>query len=350
MLSMLLFFMYQPEPDWVWQSEALFLPLTTSHVHVTPKLDFYVVQYGENTIRHYAANGQLLGQFGRTGEGPGEFRNLFEVFFRPERIFTYDVTSNAISVFDLSGTHLARHGLRSEQTDPLKVANGWVFGDWNQYEYDPGGSAHVFWADAEWGQVTRLFEVRGRGTHGTFVNDGVHSVYSPVSATAKMVVNPTGTRVFVADANGFRIRVIDPLTKKVLRTIDREEKSLPFNPEWADIRLNQVKRDMPNIKFKTNYPEYFPIIRRIFINHRGWLIVDKWTQTPHLTHDAIVLDEFGKEAAIEATYEFLTRWVGGDGNQAYITTYDDERQLAGMVKLPYAQALAYVQAHPFPED
>jgi len=350
MYLILFLVMYQPNPSWVWQSEDLYLPLTSSHVHITPNLDFYVVQYGENTIRHYNATGKLLTKFGRTGEGPGEFRNLFRVFFRSNKIFTYDVTSNAISTFDSDGIHLERRALTSDQTDPMKVANGWVNGNWNQYQYDPDGTAQVFWSDTTMAEAQPIFKVRGRGTHGTFVNDGVTSVYSPISATAKMAVNPRGTRVFVADANGFRIRVIDPASKKVIRTIKREEKSLAFNPDWADIRLNQVKRDMPKIKFKTNYPEYFPIIRRIFVNHKGWLIADKWTRTPHLSHDPIVLDEFGREVPTEVDYELLIRWVGDDGEMAYLTTYDDDRQLAGLVKVPHKDALAFVRANPFPQD
>lgn len=319
-------------------------------VITAPNGDLYLLLRDEALIKRYNAEGALLKTFAGKGEGPGELRMPFRLFFQDDVLYVSDILAAAVSLYRADGTFIERVRLGERKLDAVKVANGWVYGDWNQFQYDADAAARVWWADARFQNALTLFSVKGRGAKGTFSNDGVTSVYSPVSATPRIAVNREGTRVFVADGQGFRIRVIDPLAKKVIREIRREEPTLEFNPDWADVRLNEVKAMMPDIKFKTNYPEYFPIIRGMWIHAEGWLVIDRWTREPATDHDPLVLDERGKEIRPTLSWQALTRWVASSPAWAYVNAYDPKRREMTLIRCPKDKVMEVIDQYPYQEE
>ncbi len=338
------------EDSWRLDDTGALRPFDPAGVVTAPNGDIYLLLRDEVLIKRYNAGGALLKTFAGKGKGPGELQMPFRLFFQDETLYVLDIMAAAVSLYRADGSFMERIRLAERKLDAVVVRDGWVYGDWNQFQYDADAAARVWWSDARFQNPLTLFSVVGRGAKGTFSNDGVTSVYSPVSATPHIAVNREGTRVYVADASGFRVRVIDPKARKVIREITRQEPTLEFNPDWADVRLNQVKAMMPEIKFKTNYPEYFPIIRSMWVHPEGWLVFDRWTREPATHHDPLVLDEFGNEVRGELSWEALRRWVASSPDWAYVCAYDAKRGEITLLRCPKNQVALVVSRTPSGEE
>jgi hypothetical protein len=71
-----------------------------------------VANGGTGEIRVYSPTGQHLTTYGRTGEGPGEFRSLSEVGIAPpDTIVALDRSLNRLTVFAPDGSVAATHGI-----------------------------------------------------------------------------------------------------------------------------------------------------------------------------------------------------------------------------------------------
>ncbi|MDE2985273.1 MAG: 6-bladed beta-propeller [Gemmatimonadota bacterium] len=95
----------------------------------------YVDDSQANEIRVFSPEGECVRTFGRSGEGPGEFRLLAGIVWQPPGfLWTIDSIAERFTVFDSLGTVLATHPVRlgPAASHPWRM---WV---------DGGGSLH-FW-------------------------------------------------------------------------------------------------------------------------------------------------------------------------------------------------------------
>lgn len=95
-------------------------------------------------LRLFSSSGRYLGDAGREGEGPGEYRSLLGVRPHPEGFAAWDPRNARVSVFDEAGAFL-----RS-----LRVASGLFTG--NPFQVDTAGTFYVKgsgWTDPETGAV-----------------------------------------------------------------------------------------------------------------------------------------------------------------------------------------------------
>lgn len=95
----------------------------------------YVADSQASDIRVFSPEGECVRTFGRSGEGPGEFRLLAGIAWQPPGfLWTIDSVAERLTVFDSLGTVLATHPLRLGPA----AAHPWPM--W----VDRGGSLH-FW-------------------------------------------------------------------------------------------------------------------------------------------------------------------------------------------------------------
>jgi len=66
----------------------------------------YVADAGESVIRVYSDSGQHIRDIGRSGEGPGEFRQLLGIGFVFDTLYAIDGRTHSVSYFDTVGLHL----------------------------------------------------------------------------------------------------------------------------------------------------------------------------------------------------------------------------------------------------
>ncbi|MDE2795436.1 MAG: 6-bladed beta-propeller [Gemmatimonadota bacterium] len=95
----------------------------------------YVADSQASEIRVFSPEGECVGTFGRSGEGPGEFSLLAGIAWQPPGfLWTIDSVAERLTVFDSLGTVLATHPMRLGPA----AAHPWPM--W----VDGGGSLH-FW-------------------------------------------------------------------------------------------------------------------------------------------------------------------------------------------------------------
>lgn len=95
----------------------------------------YVADSQANDIRVFSPEGECVRTFGRSGEGPGEFRLLAGIVWQPPGfLWTIDSIRERLTVFDSLGTVLATHPVRlgPAASHPWRM---WV---------DGGGSLHLW--------------------------------------------------------------------------------------------------------------------------------------------------------------------------------------------------------------
>jgi DNA-binding beta-propeller fold protein YncE len=138
---------------------------------VGPSGDLFVSDgYGQNRWHRFGADGALLGSWGRTGAGPGEFLLPHAIWVdRDSRVYVTDRTNNRVQIFSATGDYLTEWtGLLSpnqvfiDADDTVYIAegdrrisvltrDGTVLARWGDAGEEPGqfrDSPHSIWADS----------------------------------------------------------------------------------------------------------------------------------------------------------------------------------------------------------
>ncbi|GEM_PF-3324581 len=76
---------------------TLYLP---SDMKFDEKGNVYVLDFRGCFLRKYSREGKFLGEAGRKGNGPGEFRAPFKIFVEGGRVYVWDINLKRLSVFD----------------------------------------------------------------------------------------------------------------------------------------------------------------------------------------------------------------------------------------------------------
>ena len=106
------------EPDYM-----LFLP---SDMKFDGKGNVYIADLKGCFLRKYSIKGKFLGEVGREGSGPGEFRAPFKIFVQGESVFVWDMRLRRLSVFDTDLTYRRSYHLPFNIND-FFVVNGKIY-------------------------------------------------------------------------------------------------------------------------------------------------------------------------------------------------------------------------------
>lgn len=80
---------------------------SVAHVFVTPWDQVFMAQPQDQTVRvHDARTGRLIRRLGRSGEGPGEFRNPNWIGLLGDSLWVNDGSLRRVTFFDRDGAHL----------------------------------------------------------------------------------------------------------------------------------------------------------------------------------------------------------------------------------------------------
>jgi DNA-binding beta-propeller fold protein YncE len=138
---------------------------------VGPSGDLFVSDgYGQNRWHRLGMGGELLGSWGGTGSGPGEFRLPHAIWVdRAERVYVTDRTNNRVQIFSPTGEYLtewpdllAPNQVFIDEDDTVYIAeggrrisimalDGTVLARWGEEGEEPGqfrDSPHSVWVDS----------------------------------------------------------------------------------------------------------------------------------------------------------------------------------------------------------
>ncbi len=87
-----------------------------------------VVNGGSDEVRFFGENGEFLGSFGGSGDGPGEFRDPSRIrYLRGDTLWVWDQRMRRYNVHDGTGAFIEVRHLESDETEPFP-ADVWVYG------------------------------------------------------------------------------------------------------------------------------------------------------------------------------------------------------------------------------
>ncbi|CAM2006023.1 6-bladed beta-propeller [Acanthopleuribacter pedis] len=312
----------------------------------------YILNFDESRIQYYDAEGKLIKNIGKRGQGPGEF--TFPTYFRfaDNHLFIYDELSGKISIFDKEGTFLKQVTLPARGLRMVRGSGGWF--TWTT-EPGHGKAGQVAFSKDEFAteqNAAKLPDVVwfNQGLRINNNNGEIEGQYSPLSLAPMLAVAPDGNTIYlVPDPRKFEVKVIDGATGKITGTIRKDAKPVPFDTEWAQEQFADsaqfLKREgIGEGKIKKNFPDFFPIIREIRTDPKGNLVVNRWRGRPDDNDYSITLDRDGNEGDNPYSWRELQRIAGFVGSHGYVVTYDGDE--AGLARVPQAEVKAFLEGHP----
>ena len=194
--------------------------LCVGHIHgveiMTEKI--FVVKENQNCIAVFDLTGEFLYEFGKKGNGQGEFDGPFDIEIYQENIFITDSNNNRIQVFDLTGEFLYEFG---------KKGNG-------QGEFDGPFDIeiyqeNIFITDSNNNRI-QVFDLTGEFLY-EFGKKGNGQGEFDGSLGIKIYKN----KIFVTDSGNNRIQVFD-LTGEFADIIDENFN----NPHQISLSENKI--------------------------------------------------------------------------------------------------------------
>ncbi|MDJ0841328.1 MAG: hypothetical protein QNK37_32760 [Acidobacteriota bacterium] len=342
---------------WPLEETGVYRKLRLDEVELRPDGAVYVVDYDNALIKLFGADGNKLVTIGGKGEGPGDL--LFPTSLgyeaggktEPGRLFVYDSGNYQVSIYDAGGRFLQRLRVPENIEDPIRVRDGWVYGDWD-LDKKP---ARFYRADHDFGQVRAIHEIpdpgRGGGMIITRTERGVHGSFGAIRRRPHFKVDRARDRAYLVDAKRFVITVFKASTGERLRVIQRNERPMPFDNEWGEQRLLEVLENQQGITrqmVEADFPEYFPAIRSMRIDPDGYLVINRWRGNPDERFYTIVLDETGAVMNGRFSWEAVRRLVGQARGMAYVLTFDSDAEEAGITLVNPEEIESFILENPLP--
>ena len=342
------------EPLWHVADTGIFQPLHQDQVVLGENGRVYVLDKRESHIKVFSEQGIRLASFSRKGRGPGEMMFPNRIFLASAEIILHDFGNGTAARFDLDGNYLSQVKVPTDVSWFVKVVNGWVFGTWRYVLNieDPGG---LFWCDDQFENRETLLALGSQnGSNHTIAPLNLdHAIpFNPAVDRPFLIADPSGRRVFLLHrGTPFTISVFDPVTKNLLRKIEKKWRRLPFNHDWGHMVLrqnNQRPQQGMQLKFKPNFPEYFPHAKSLqFMDNR--LFLRMWTADADKYHRLVVLDDKGEQQTALIPAKEMARIGGVAGNHVLVFTFDEQQQAAGLALCANQNLVGFLEAHPMPE-
>lgn len=174
-----------------------------------------VANMGSNQLRIFDSTGKHLRSVGRSGGGPGEFRQLFALYSGPaDTIVAYDV-AQGFHLFDPAGAYVRSIGYGRTAPSTMRVwAYGW-FDDGTQLAGSPGARDRA--RQGRWFDSTSFFRMGANGERmaqvGRFPSiEFTGSTFGPMVVVfgPTLAVAVRGHRYCMGFSAEYQIRCADP--------------------------------------------------------------------------------------------------------------------------------------------
>lgn len=340
-----------PDASWAIRGTDIFQPLQPGEVLITPEGETLVLDFANAIIHRYDENGKKSNTIGFKGRGPGGLTYPVNFFYDAPQLYVHDLIDNSINVFSLKGKFLEKFNCPIQGIKLIKASGGWIYGSWDHLRQGEPSTA-IYWADHAFSQVKKLFNLKGIGNSGglrmEITNGKPKANFSPISTAPLLAASPDASRVYLAEAQGFEVHIIDGSNGELIKTIKRQEQPVPFDEDWGNKQYEQtlemVKEHASQVKVNKNFPKYFPIIRDMRVLPNGTLVINKWRGNPEKEQLLLAFDQNGTQTQITWSWEAIQRIAGAHNHWLFITTLEDEE--AGLGRSKPDQLTKFLADHP----
>lgn len=318
-LLCLLFSFSLADETWQLKDLDIFHKLKANAVTIN-KHGIYINDLATSKILRFSLEGQRLSAFGGRGEGPGEFQFVSKVDFYEGEILVTD--RGSVHRFEPDGT------LIKTQRFPgfaraTRCANGWLYVD-PKYREDHT-TITLFWSNETFSEKRPLFERSMKTPKRNEVGEKDLISFNPVHYHLLWRMDKNRKRIYLWEGKGFHVRIIDLITGEDIGSIKKSVKPVPFDETWGQEALQAHQAQNPDLIFKADFPDSFPVIRDIALGADGRLWI--WGGHPD-REQSWCFDRDGKEIANAKLED--RNYLGQVGNYRYFSTFDEEEEIANI--------------------
>jgi hypothetical protein len=326
---------------------------------IAPTADgrMHVVDTQVPIIRTYGTDGTYMGEIGRAGQGPGEYRSVSSMTVLDDgRLMIWDQGNQRVSWFDETGTFLDSRPL----TGAIGAADTFVIGgDGTIYTRVAGdgpliegpGGIVGFWAriDVD-GSVERLHPIPQEDRDGpSYVLSGRGGFYRPFTVMTLATMGPDGSYYEVRN-DTYQIRHVHPDGHESF--IARDEARVVVSPEeteeWQARSESMAQRPGSDRASFFPIPDVKPYIRYIMTDLDGRLWVSRYTEADYLPYTESEAADRAEQGLPSYNWRDRLRW----------DVYAPDDSYLGFVTFPFRTTLVtargdeiwVVEAGPFRED
>ena len=235
---------------------------TITAIGVSADGTLYIADGGSKSIRVFSRSGKFIRQWGRLGEGPGEFQYVTSIRFHGDTVFTADTRLFRVTAFSREGAVLGTWRTGASNPDlaiPLTaVAGGWLM----QTSHRPPefindapriGEVRQF---TLWFGVTPKFDIRPDSTRAiaTYKSQRWIGVQVPGRTVTTMpLFEPVPDHaaderglLYLSPGSPYRIDVLDSTGKRI-RSLTRGIEPVAITPAMLDRFRAHVTRHYDSI-------------------------------------------------------------------------------------------------------
>ncbi|CAM2070224.1 hypothetical protein SCOR_32915 [Sulfidibacter corallicola] len=336
-----------------WQvSVDYYMPLSSKSTVIDASGNIYTLNAHEPFVTQYSKEGKRLNNFVKKGEGPDSAMSPKSLYYIGDHLIIKD--SKYFKKFSTDGVSVHAERLKSQKgffvTEylSLPVVNGWAC-ILNPFYLKKDTPLLFIDNDAPPLTLMTLTELQSFGFDA--------DAYSPCRPSYGMKIDRSGRFVYVKDDDEYKFWVFDMTTKKAVGTVHRALKPL-FNPEWGESmfqnHIEESKEDLrimgidPNAAHHTerDFPTHCPGVRSWLIDPHGNLIVMAYSENPAVDKPVHGYNTKGEPIELKYSWEAYERILGFHGEFAYVATFDNDEEQAGIAKVKKQDVNAFVAKHP----
>jgi hypothetical protein len=277
--------------------------------------NIFVTDWDRKRIQKYDPDGKYLLTIGREGQGPGEFRNVWEPEFdRDGNLYVVDISQKRISFFSREGQFVRQIGFPS-----ISVSGTLYINCQGRYLMAVSEIKREDEAGMQWEGVVGLYDdkfaslaVFHRDLHESRSpksreEDDIAQFWAALMSDTAFKPSPhyalgPNDNIFFGFPDTYEIKVYSPagaLTKIFRRDYDPAPVTAKDKEEYEDFERVEFLRSLPaqfeNAKKKAlkliRYPKFKPAYQDFAVADNGWLFVIVNSQG----NEATVLDVFDAE-------------------------------------------------------
>ena len=279
----------------------------------------YVNDWDKKCIRKFSSDGLYLLTIGGPGQGPGEFRNVWQPRFdKNGNLYVSDISTNRITLFGKDGAFLEIVKIPNSLSNISINSRGFYLGYSSSMVEDRDGATVTFVIglfDKKFQLLRELHKGtrqlknptgRGEDSHAQFLADLIgDDAFEPTPA---FFLNEDDT-IYFGFPEAYEIKVFLPdgeLQKVIRRAYDPikvGEKHIQGFIRYQEDEFFRFSRYPEEIKKKAfeliDYPQFKPAYDKFALMENGWIavIVD------HIADEYTLIDLFDREGKYIAQFE-----------------------------------------------
>lgn len=292
------------------------------YFNVDDEDNFYVNDWDKRLIKKFDPQGKYLLSFGRRGQGPGEFQNVWVPRFdKDNNLYVSDYVSRRISFFNKGGKFLRQMKIPDGLRDVHINSKGFFIARQSTSIEEPSGYKNIIVLglfDDKLDLITEIHRQTWELKHssGTSGRDAKSRAQFLADLLGVDVFKPSVSYVLAKDdflyfgyPEKYEIRVYSP-DGKLARVIHREYDPIKVIKkhieDFISYQENEFFRFVPtpeDIKKKAyqliKYPKYIPAYQRFTLMENGWLVVI----VDSIENEYTLMDVFDQEGKYIAQFK-----------------------------------------------